>query len=302
MEKEFRFERLRPLVLSDRTAVETALLASPEQSCEFAFSNLFNWGGSYRTRWAMFDGLLVLWMEANDMLLLAETGRPMRTEDCLAVSGGMRRAGHSGILYHIRRETRERLPDLETYFRAEEMPDEFGEYLYDVENLASLPGEFLSPKRNLIAQFQRKFPDHRIEVNEPGRIPAARRLADRWFAAQDPPDSPELRHEADALDRAFRHWQDLGMDFLAVVCGDQIAAFSMLCPINSEVWGEPFEKADRRFKGASQFITSESARHLIGRAKFLNREQDLGIPGLRQAKRSYAPALFLKNYTLTPRT
>ena len=170
-----------------------------------------------------------------------------------------------------------------------------------MEELASLPGEFLSPKRNLIAQFQRKIPDHRVEVNAPERIPAARKLAAEWFAAQGLPGSVELQHESEALDRAFLHWQDLGMEFLTVVCGDRVAAFSMLCPINSEVWGEPFEKADRRFKGASQFITSESARHLIGRAKLLNREQDLGIPGLRQAKRSYAPALFLKNFTLTPR-
>jgi len=302
VEKEFQFEQLRPLELSDRPVVETALLASPEQSCEFAFSNLFNWCGSYRTKWAMFDGLLAIWMEANDMFLLAETGRPMRTEDCLAVSREMRRAGHSGILYHIRRETLDRLPDLKNFFMAEEMSDEFGEYLYDVERLAFLPGEFLSKKRNMIAQFRRNFPDHRIEVNAAERIPAARQLAADWFAAQESPDSVELRHEADALDRAFLHWRDLGMDFLTVVCGDRVAAFSMLCPINEQVWGEPFEKADHSFKGASQFITSESARHLIGRAKLLNREQDLGIPGLRQAKRSYAPALFLKNYMLTPRT
>ena len=301
VDNTFQFEQLRPLELSDRSAVEGALLASPEQSCEFAFSNLFNWCGSYRTRWTMFDGLLVIWMETNDMLLLAETGRPMRTEDCLAVSREMRRAGHSGILYHIRRETLERLPDLEEHFRAEEMPDDFGEYLYDVEHLASLPGEFLSRKRNMIAQFRRNFPDHRIEVNAPERVPAARQLAAEWFAGQDLPGSVELQHEAEALDRAFLHWRDLGMDLLTVVCGDRVAAFSMLCPINSEVWGEPFEKADRRFKGVSQFITSESARHLVGRAKLLNREQDLGIPGLRQAKRSYAPALFLRNFTLTPR-
>ena len=134
MSDVFRFEDLRPLELADRAVVETALLASPEQSCEFAFSNLFNWCGSYHTRWTMFDGLLCLWMETNDMLLLAETGRPMRTEDCLAVSGEMQRAGHSGILHHIRRETLERLPDLEKSFRADVMPDEFGEYLLKNKN------------------------------------------------------------------------------------------------------------------------------------------------------------------------
>ena len=298
----FVFENLRPLELADRAELEPLLLASPEQSCEFAFSNLFNWCGSYRTRWCLIDGLLCLWMESNDMLLLAEAGRPIRTEDCLAVSAEMRRHGYSGKLHHIRRETLERLPGLERYFQADVMPDEFGEYLYDVERLAHLPGELLSKKRNMIAQFKRAFPDSRLEVNDPVWIPAARQLTAEWFAAQESPDSVELRHEADALDRAFRHWSELGMDFLAAVCGEQLAAFSMLCPINSEVWGEPFEKADRRFKGASQFITSESARHLIGRAKLLNREQDLGIPGLRQAKRSYDPVLFLKNYVLTPWT
>ena len=202
MKESFRFDALRPLELADRAVVETALLASPEQSCEFAFSNLFNWCGSYRTKWTAFDGLLCLWMETNDMLLLAETRRPMRTEDCLAVSLEMRRSGHSGILHHIRRETLERIPDLKKYFVAEVMPDEFGEYLYDVEHLALLPGEFLSRKRNMIAQFRRNFPNHRIAVNDPAWIPAARQLAAEWFAGQEAPESVEIQHEADALDRA----------------------------------------------------------------------------------------------------
>ena len=301
MDGEFRFEDFRPVALRDAGLLEPRLTASPEQSCEFLFSNLFCWSGMYRTVWQDFHGILCFWMREEDILILAEAPGRIGLEDCLAVSGEMMRHGYSGVISHIRADTLERLPSLKDFYRIERMPDEFGEYIYDVETLAELPGGKLSRKRNPIRQFKRDHPDHEVVLNAPELIPSARALAEAWRIGHEDPDAPGLQQEAAALHRALDHWQELHMEFPAIVCDGRVVAFSLLSRIGPDLWDEPFEKADHAYKGASQFITSESARVLIGRGRRLNREQDLGSPGMRQAKRSFLPAVFLKNFELTPR-
>ena len=302
-ESTFRMQDFRPVTASDRAVLESALLRSPEESCEFSFANLCHWSFVYRNFFQQFRGVTCFWMQTSDTLILAETPGRMTIQDCVEISQAMRAEGYSGVLSHIREETLRRLPELERYFHAELMPEEFGEYIYDVEALAELKGEKYSAKRNLISQFKRAYPDHRLHIGlTPALADACLELAETWRAAQDDPDSEDLVHETEALKHAFADCEKEGLQGLSLLVQDRVAAFSMVAPISSGIWCEPFEKADHRFKGASQLITVETARFLTGKCRFLNREQDLGKSGMRQAKRSFHPVRFLRNYALTPRS
>jgi len=81
----------------------------------------------------------------------------------------------------------------------------------------------------------------------------------------------------------------------------RLIAFSIFSRLNRETADVHFEKSDTTVKGAAQVINQETARSLAGRFSWINREQDLGIDGLRQAKRSYMPDQILMPYTLVPR-
>ena len=83
--------------------------------------------------------------------------------------------------------------------------------------------------------------------------------------------------------------------------GGRIVSFAVYSPVSSDLWTVHFEKTRYEYKGASQYITHKTAAALQGRACLLNREQDLGIPGLRQAKKSYDPLFLLQNYKLIRR-
>jgi len=105
-----------------------------------------------------------------------------------------------------------------------------------------------------------------------------------------------------ALRRAFELFDDLEGEGLVVLVDGRVVAFSIFsrhidgtCLVN-------FEKADHGMSGLSQYLNRVTAERLLGKGcLFVNREQDLGIPGLRKSKRSYDPDFLLENYSLIPR-
>ncbi|MFR9194310.1 MAG: phosphatidylglycerol lysyltransferase domain-containing protein, partial [Ruminococcus sp.] len=79
----------------------------------------------------------------------------------------------------------------------------------------------------------------------------------------------------------------------------ELAAFSIGEPICSNTFGVHIEKADTRFHGAYPAMAQAFAAHFAMDYTYLNREEDLGIPGLRKSKLSYYPELLLEKWTAT---
>ena len=95
-----------------------------------------------------------------------------------------------------------------------------------------------------------------------------------------------------ALNRAFAHWKELGREGLVLYVGDQPAAMTMGSRLSGDTLDVHFEKADPDFPGAYAVINRAFARHIREKypdVKFLNREDDMGLEGLRKAKLSYHP-------------
>ena len=95
-----------------------------------------------------------------------------------------------------------------------------------------------------------------------------------------------------ALQRAFDHWQELGLEGLVMYVGSQVVAMTMGSFLDDETIDVHFEKADLDFSGAYAVINRAFARYIRDKhpgVKFLNREEDMGIEGLRKAKLSYHP-------------
>jgi hypothetical protein len=89
-------------------------------------------------------------------------------------------------------------------------------------------------------------------------------------------------------------WDLLPAEGIIICLHDKIAAFSIFSPQTPDMVTEHFEKFDPEKKGAAQLINWETAKYLQNRYKYLNREQDLGLEGLRQAKLSYQPEFLVK--------
>ena len=110
----------------------------------------------------------------------------------------------------------------------------------------------------------------------------------------------DTEKELCALYRAFKIWSTGVLVAIGVSSDDRLIAFAVCEILPNRFAVGHFFKADTRLKGAFEFLRQVQARHLLQLGfKWLNIQQDMGLPGLRQAKMSYCPIFFLRKYTLT---
>ena len=123
-----------------------------------------------------------------------------------------------------------------------------------------------------------------------------------WMEQPDEAEVSAMLKGTFAVSAAFHgSYRELGLHGLSLLSGGNIEAFAIFSPINSDSWTVHFEKARSDCKGAAQVINQRTAQYLLGKCEYINREQDLGIPGLRQAKQSYLPDRMLKDFLLIPK-
>ncbi len=290
----FSYADFRAVELSDRAILEPVLSVSDERSCEFCFVNLYAWGQSCGTHWQEYNGKLWFHLKHSDELLVA--GEPT-LQDLREVSAELRRQGFTGRFGQIREKTLAAMPGVHASFEVRTMEEARWEYIYDVEELAHMQGVKFSTLRHHVAQFRREFPHYWTRPLEPALLPACRELARQWRPAEP---NPEMLSEGEALERCLEAFTPLGAEGLALFSGDALLGFSVVAPLAGEMFDEPFEKARHDCRGAAQMLLLETAKYLSGRCRLLNREQDLGLPGLRRAKHACGPQTLLQNCWLIP--
>lgn len=174
------------------------------------------------------------------------------------------------------------------------------DYVYGIDALADLKGKKLQKKRNHLNRFREAYPNSTVEVLDEHNLPRAKEFLDAWYArrlAEDP--YADFYLERRALDRGLEAREELGMEGLLLVDGDRVLGFTMGSPMSETVFDVHFEKADPDAEGAYAAINCEFARYLRDKhpgLRFLDREEDMGLEGLRRAKLSYRPHHMVEKY------
>ena len=167
------------------------------------------------------------------------------------------------------------------------------DYLYRRSDLAELPGTAYHRKRNHIARFEKLFPDWRYEPLTADNGADALMVAHAWMEGRE--EAAALEHELRAIQHALEHIAELQLCGGLIRVRQQPVAMSIASFISPAVADVHYEKCLPAFRDAFPVINRELARRL--RCDFINREEDLNQPGLRQAKESYRPALLLCKYS-----
>lgn len=164
------------------------------------------------------------------------------------------------------------------------------DYLYKRENLADLPGTLYHKKRNHISRFLRTCPTARFEALTQENAKDALWVAEQWLHAQE--DNAGLEHEFRAINHAINQMEILQLCGGIVYVEQQPVSMAIASLINPRVADIHYEKCIPAMRDAYPYINRELARYLD--VDFINREEDLNMEGLRQAKLSYHPDLILK--------
>ena len=281
----------RPLTADDKTIYEQYLSDGAERGCEASFANLFLWGERY-----------IAFAHGHLLLLSLYGGRyaypyPLGDGDKKPVIDAIladARARHIPCrFFGLTAEAEDTLRTLYPgQFRFVRNRDSF-DYVYTIDDLAYLPGKKYHGKRNHINRFRDAVPNCRAAPLGEDNLPAVRRMVDEWFARRREADPcGEYHHEQAAMEKAFLHYRELGMEALVLMKGEEAVALTMGSFLSEDTVDVHFEKACADIQGAYTAINCEFARYIRQKypsVRYLDREEDMGIEGLRKAKLSYAP-------------
>lgn len=295
----FDYKQMKAVSMADADDVKAALALADFPSCEYSFPNLFIWAEVFHTCLTFFNDRLYIHMPTIDELLFPCGESWPRPEELAVVSAGMRKAFFSGTVAHVPEAYMKEYPEVTEFFSVRPMDDANDEYIYRTDALAALHGAKLSKKRNLISQFERNYERFEVKTVTSEDFYTLISLTEHWRLEHQ--DDQRVENERCAISRALKNYNELGFEGLMLVAEGEIKAYAVFSRLNSQSYTIQFEKALHDCKGASQVITHQTAIHLSDKCKYINREQDLGIPGLRQAKLSYAPDHMLKDFFLIPK-
>ncbi|MBS3763399.1 MAG: DUF2156 domain-containing protein [Planctomycetes bacterium] len=189
------------------------------------------------------------------------------------------------------------LPD-EPDLSVEPQRDRF-DYLHRADELRDLPGTRYHPKRNQIRQFEQQCPDAEYQVLTPELATQCITFTDKWLENHPKKDLDGLQREVKTTIRMLGNLEWLPLEGGALVENGRILAFALGEPINDATIAERVEKADTSVSGSYQAINRAFARQTAANFQWINREQDLGLPGLRRAKQSYHPERLVEKYEVT---
>lgn len=285
-----------PITLSDRPMLEPWCERAAGHGSEYSFANLYFWG---RQAVCYTDGgvpLILSHFPPHTSYLFPYSAPellPLLRQDAAERGIALR---VFGLLPDEAAEVERRWPGQYRFHSVRDSAD----YVYTVERLAELHGKHLQAKRNHCNRFEEEFPGYRVEPLTPELLPACRAFTEQWYAAHTE-DGTDFSGERTAIARAFDSFDALGMEGAALFTPDRLVAFTMGNRIRPTVFDVNFEKADATVNGAYAIINRDFARMLRARypeLELLNREDDMGLEGLRRAKESYVPDLLLDKLLL----
>ena len=173
------------------------------------------------------------------------------------------------------------------------------DYIYRRTDLATLHGRHLDAKRNHIHRFRAEHPDFEYHPLTPEFFDECRRLTEIWQEEKNQNDNENenrnetINAEHRVMETIFSNWDTLGMIGGSIFVDGRMVAFTYGATVTTDTFDVCVEKADRHVEGAFAIINQQFAEHLPEQYIYLNREEDMGIPGLRQAKLSYHPEILL---------
>lgn len=287
---------LRPLELEDKELFERFAVCYGYHNIEASFANKYIWGDAMKTRiFADEHTMYLLFNYAGEDFMV-----PPFLKDCdINFTGPLRNCEEymlstlgkfliKGVTNEIKAQIEKDCPGR---YRFE--PDRINyEYVYLAEDLSTLRGKKLHAKRNHINKL---LAEHTYEYRKytGGDYDACIALQKEWIRCKD--DSPEGCEELEVIKRALENLDRLGLKCGLLFVDGRLEGFSI-----GEAFGDMaiihIEKANANLGGAFPLINREFVRNEWSGMKYINREEDMGIEGLRKAKLSYNPVFLLEKY------
>ena len=281
----------QPLDITNKAAYDALLHCAGERGCEYSFVNLYLWG---RQKAAFIGEHLVFFSQfQRRSVYLFPVGLGDKKPVLDAVIADAQERGIPCRFTGLRPGEEQLLESLYPgKFRFHPDRDSY-DYVYNISDLAELKGKKFQKKRNHLNRFRQNHPDAQLLPITEENCQEAAELVQRWYEmrlADDP--TADFQLEMAAISKAFAHREELELEGMLLRCGGEAVAVTLGSRLNENTFDIHFEKALDIADGAYAAINNGFAAYLREKypeVAFLNREDDMGLEGLRKAKLSYNP-------------
>jgi hypothetical protein len=171
------------------------------------------------------------------------------------------------------------------------------EYVYRAKDLAELPNGTYHSTRRQLNRF-RKNNAYTVEPIAAGNTDDVKEFLDKWCQWKQAEGDEVLANEKEAVLYAVDHFEELKLSGLVIRVDGKIGALSIFERLNANTALVHFEKGIEDYEGIYKAINAETAAVLANDFEFINRESDMGVAGLREAKTRYHPHHMVEVNTL----
>lgn len=283
----------RKIQLSDRTETEKCARAADTLSCDDSFVNMYIWADMYDQEIAFARGFMFRRGPKGYRFPLGSGDTALALADIAQDAGGA--PVFEGLTQEQCAQVQKYLPQINYDFIAD--PQD-ADYIYARSALAELSGKKYHAKRNFINRFKMENAGE-IESRAVTEDDFADLLAfnRRWCSENGCVRGDSLDNENCAIRRAFGEYGALGLRGWLVKLGGRTVAYSLASALTDRVADVHVEKAEESLPAAYPFINNEFVAGGLSDFEYINREEDMGLPGLKKAKESYHPEMLLMRYT-----
>ena len=280
----------QPMALDMKHRYDVLLQQCSERGCEYSFTNLFMWG---RQKAAFLGNCLVFFSQFNRRSVYPF---PVGMDIKPAIDAIIHDAQKRGIPCRLTGLTGDDCAKLDALFPGKfryHIDRDGFDYVYNINDLADLAGRKFQKKRNHANRFWQTHPDYRLEPLTRENLSVAAELINKWYALRLESDPQgDFQMERSAITKALRYYRELELEGLLLTDGSTPLAVTIGSKLNADTFDIHFEKALSIADGSYAAINQGFARYLRSKfpqVRWLNREDDLGLEGLRKAKLSYCP-------------
>lgn len=276
------------------------------QNSEFTFTNLFMWRKSYDMRYVILNDMLCIMPQhkggpRSATFPVGFIGEDGNEKDIVPVIEEL-----LAYFKDIGAEPLIRLYDEITVQKlTQAFPGKFlitedvgsFDYVYSVQELSNLSGKRFHAKKNHVNKFMRLYPWEYRPISAEN-VAECLRVFEQWY--QNRADEVAgLDEEYEAVRELFSNWDKLDVSGGSLWVDGSMIAFSVGEPLCDKMAVIHLEHADTAYEGAFAMMNQQFLKNRWQEFEYVNREEDMGIPGMRKAKESYHPVFMVKKYVAT---
>lgn len=289
----------KPITLNDKEIFNDFLAQDPPHVSELTFTNLFMWRICNDTLWKTEDDCILVVLRPQDVppYGLPPVGPGDKASAMRKLAGYLSEISSEPRIARVDKNTLDQYINPDEYAVMEDR-DNF-DYVYLAEDLINLSGKRFHGKRNHLNKFLKNY-EFEYRALDDDLVKNFMELQEDWCEIRDCEASEDLSNENVAVYEALKNYGRLDFRGGAILIDSKVEAFSLGERLNHDTAVIHIEKANPEIPGLYVAINNHFCASEWSHLKYVNREQDLGVPGLRKAKESYNPDHMVEKFVLVP--